>query len=227
MIKRKALFSFLLLFFVATLKAQPTLDTIKYCLTQKPHLFLKFDNRNSFIENSRAKIFGVVMGINYGNRLYFGIGYNQLYPPTTNFDEKFYFVNHYGKKDSVIEKLKLFYISVEAEYVFYQTKDWQLSMPLQIGIGDTYYKYTMEGVKTRADEKLSFVYEPAVSIEYKPFKWAGVGADLGYRFMIAQNRKLNQKFTSPIYAFKILIYYSEIYNYFFRKVKGGNKKRHN
>ncbi len=219
MIKRKARLSFLLILFVATLKSQPTLDTIQYCLTQKPKLFFKFDNRDSFIEHSRARIFGIVAGVNYGKRVMIGLGYNQLYPPTTNFDEKRYYINQYGRKDSVIEHLKLYYISLSAEYIFYQTKHWELSLPLQIGVGDTYFKYSIDGVSRRVGENLNFVYEPAVSIQYKPIKWVGIGADMGYRFMVTSQRKLNQKFTSPIYAFKLLIYYSEIYKYFFPKSK--------
>jgi hypothetical protein len=82
------------------IKAQPTFDTIKWCLNQKPQLFGKLDSRNSFISNNRAKIFGVKLGINYGNRLFFGVGYNQLYPPSHNFDEKIYFQNSTNQTDS-------------------------------------------------------------------------------------------------------------------------------
>ncbi len=200
-------------------RAQPALDTIKLCLREKPYPFFKFDNRNSFIENSRAKILGIKAGICYGHRLQFGIGYNQLYPPTTNFDNQHHFINNYGQKDSVTEKLKLFYVSLDVEYSFFQTKHWQISMPLQIGLGDSYYKYTIGKESTKLGENFNFVYEPAVSVEYKPIKWVGIGADIGYRFMITQEQKLNQKFTSPIYAFNLLIYYSEILKYFFPKSK--------
>ena len=176
-------------------------------------MYFSFDSRNSFIDNSRAKIFGFLAGVNYDNRLYFALGYNQLYPPTTNFDEQYYFINKENRKDSVTEKLKLFYISASVEYVFYTTKHWSLSMPLQIGVEDTYYKYNLYGKNIKLNEKLNFVYEPSVSVQYKFCKFFGVGANLGYRFMISSNRKLNQKFTSPIYAFSAIIYYYEVYKY--------------
>jgi len=218
-IKRKALFSFIFFLFVATLKSQPTLDTIKYSLTQAPHLFFKFDSRYSFIDNSSAKMLGVKVGLNYGNRLNLGIGYNQLSPKTTGFDETVYYMNQAGRIESTTKELKLFYISVDVEYIFYTPKHWQLSMPLKIGVGDNYYKYTIQGVDKRVEESLNFVYEPTISIEYKPIRFIGVGADVGYRFMVNEHRKLNQKFTSYIIGFKFLIYYSEIYKYFFPKSK--------
>ena len=198
---------------------------MKYCLTQKPHLFFKFDNRNSFIENSRAKILGVVAGISYGNRLLFGIGYNQLYPPATNFDTRHYYTNKYGMKDSATQKLKLFYVSAAVEYAFYQTEHWQFSMPLQIGAGNTWYTYTIDGENKKEGKTFNFVYEPSVSVEYKPVKWVGVGAGIGYRFMITPSRRLNQKFTSPIYAFKLLIYYTDIFRYFFPNAHVFKKNR--
>ena len=209
---------FLCLFTIST-TAQPTLDTIKLSLKQKPHFFGKFDTRNSFIDNSRAKIFGLKTGLNFGRRLYFGIGYNQLNPPSQDFDKIIYIANTSGELEKTAAVLRLFYISVHAEYVFYQTKHWELSMPLQFGVGQTYYKYNQFGKRKVIDKDLNFIYEPAISVEYKFVKWAGVGIDVGYRFMLTSYKSLNQKFTSPTYAFKFLLYYNEILKSVFPKSK--------
>lgn len=213
---------FLILIFSGALfssNAQPTIDTLKYCLKQRPHLFAKLDTRNSFISNSRAKIFGVKAGLKYGKRLSFGIGYNQLYPPAKKFDTQVYYRNQDNIVESVTANLKLFYVSTHVEYVFYQTKHWELSMPLQIGIGQTYYKYKLLGLTKKIEKNINFIYEPCVSIEYKYLKWIGVGADVGFRFMVTKDRKLNQNFNSPTYAFKLLIYYNEIFKSLFPKSK--------
>lgn len=200
--------------------AQPTLDTIKDCLKQTPQLFGKLDSRNSFISNSQAKILGVKLGLNFGNRLHFGIGYNQLYPPANNFDKKIYFTNSNSITDSATARLKLFYFSTHVEYIYYQNQHWQLSIPLQIGLGKTFYQYKLFEEKKEIESTIVFIYEPAVSIEYKFMKWIGIGADVGFRFMITDYKRLNQKFNSPTYAFKLLIYYNEIYKSLFKKQKG-------
>lgn len=207
---RQSIFLFIFFVAVTTVTAQPTLDTIKLSLKQKPHLFGKFDTRNSFIDNSRAKIFGLKTGLNFGRRLYFGIGYNQLNPPSQDFDKTILIANANGELEKTNAVLRLFYISVHAEYVFYQTKHWELSMPLQFGVGQTYYKYNQLGKRKVIEKDLNFIYEPAVSVEYKIVKWAGVGVDVGYRFMLTSYKNLNQKFTAPTYAFKFLLYYNEI-----------------
>lgn len=213
---------FLILVFSSVLfssSAQPTIDTLKYCLKQPPHLFAKLDTRNSFISNSRAKIFGVKAGVRYGKRLSFGIGYNQLYPPAKNFDKLIYYSDQNNLNQIAVANLKLFYFSAHVEYVFYQTKHWELSMPLQVGLGKTYYRYKLNGQSIKMDENFNFIYEPSVSVEYKYLKWIGVGADIGFRFMITKDRKLNQNFNSPTYAFKLLIYYNEIFKSLFPKSK--------
>lgn len=203
--------------FFTSLKSQPALDTIKYSLLQKPVLFGKFGTRNSFINNNRAEILGVQLGLNYGNYTRFGIGYNQLYSSSSAFDKQFYFANSNNKTDTVNAKLKLWYFSVFAEYIYYQNNKWKYSIPLQLGVGQGYYQYNLNNEKNRIDENLLFVYEPAVSVEYKIVKWVGVGVDIGFRFIITNYKQLNEKLNSPTYAFKLVIYYNEIYKSLMRK----------
>ena len=199
--------------------AQPTLDTIQQSLAKRPHIFGKFDTRNSFIDNSRAKIFGLKAGLNYDNRLFFGIGYNQLNPPSKDFDKEISILNANNELEKTTAMLRLVYFSVHVEYVFYQTKHWQLSMPLQFGVGQTYYKYNQLGKRKVMERDYNFIYEPAVSVEYKFVKWIGVGVDIGYRFMLTSYTRLNQKFTAPTYAFKLLIYNNEVIKSLFPKSK--------
>lgn len=206
--------------------AQPTLDTIQWCLKQKSHVFGKLDTRNSFIYNSRIKIFGLKVGLSYGKRLYLGIGYNQIYPnakASHRFDKQIYYTNEANVTDSATGKLQLFYFSAQVEYVYYRNKHWQLSMPLQIGLGQTYYKYRLEEKKQFTERFTCLIYEPAVSVEYRFVKWIGVGADIGFRFILTESKELNRTFNAPTYTFKFLIYYDEIFKSLFPKSKWSEK----
>lgn len=200
--------------------AQPTVDTIKNCFKQKPHPFIKLDSRNSFISNSRAKITGCKLGLDYSNRLQLGVGFNLLRPSPYYFDEQINYITSDGYTATATGSLKLWYVSAHAEYAYYKTPQWRLSILLQLGSGKTYYQYlnTM-GIKQQYQQSLVFIYEPAISIEYKVIRWLGVGADSGFRFMITNYNNVNQKFNSPTYAFKLLIYYNEIYKYARDKIK--------
>lgn len=145
------------------------------------------------------------------------MGYNQLYRSAPTFNKYIRYTNAANRPDSVVAKLKLWYISAHAEYIFHRTGKWRLSMPLQFGLGKTYYKYTLAGRKNKRGENVNFIYEPAVAIEYKLIKWLGLGADIGFRFMISDDRKLINNFTSPTYAFRLQIYYSELLRLVFPK----------
>lgn len=221
--KIRIILLFSLVFSCHLLKAQPTLDTIRFCLTQKPHLFGKLDSRNSFIDNSLVNVFGIKAGIRYYKRLSFGIGYYQLYNPPGNFQENVYYINSFGKPYFIQKGLKMFYFAASVEYTFYQSKHWELRMPLQIGVGKTFYQYTEGGIKHKTNESGNFIYEPTISVDYKIVKWVGLSAGFGYRFMITANRKLNKQFNSPIVSFGIAIYYSEIVKSLFPKSKLAKK----
>jgi hypothetical protein len=199
--------------------SQPTLDTLGYCIRQKPALFAKIDTRNSFIGNSRAQVIGLKAGLNFNKRLFLGAGYNQLYKTNSTFAKQIYYVNENNLRDSVTGNLKMYYISIHAEYIFHRAGKWQISMPLQFGIGQSYYRYKLGGQSKKREENTHLIYEPGVSIEYKIIRWVGLGADIGYRFLITDDRQLSNKFTSPTYAFKFLIYYAELYRSIIRKEK--------
>jgi len=223
--KKRNLFTLLLFCFLYyNSTSQPAIDTIKKSLQLKPHLFAKLDSRNSFIDNSLVHIFGAKAGIKYGNKLRFGLGYNQLYNPPKGLNQNIEYVNELGKPYFISRGLKFYYISASIEYAFHQSKKWEVSMPLQFGIGESYYQHYYNGQKTKTERTTNFIYEPSISIEYKLFKWIGIGADFGYRFMFNGNRKLNQQLTSPIVTFNIVIYYREIYKSLFPKSKLAKSK---
>ncbi|MBL7883769.1 MAG: hypothetical protein JNL69_06845 [Bacteroidia bacterium] len=221
--KRNLFLPLLFCLLFVTSKSQPAIDTIKKSLQLKPHLFAKLDSRNSFIDNSLVHVFGAKAGVKFGSKLRFGIGYNQLYNPPKGLNQNIEYVNELGKPYFISRGLKFYYFSASIDYAFYQSKKWEVSMPLQIGIGESYFQHYYNGQKTKTDKSINFIYEPAISIEYKLLKWIGIGADFGYRFMFTDNRKLNQQLTSPIVTFDLVIYYREIYKSLFPNSKLSKK----
>ncbi|MBK7181819.1 MAG: hypothetical protein IPH89_02215 [Bacteroidetes bacterium] len=90
------LYLIFVLFFVAAANSQPALDSIKQELKLKPHPFATLNSRNSFVDNSIVNVFGVIAGIKYGNKLRFGIGYNQLYNPPKKLNQNVEYINELG-----------------------------------------------------------------------------------------------------------------------------------
>src|SRR5688500_579531 len=112
---------------------------IKRSLQKKPRPTVKLDSRNSFIASQRAKIVGIKFGADYDNILRVGIGASFL--NSDRFKTYHLLNDELNKIDTITAKLNFYYVCGYAEYIFYRDKRWQFSIPLQVGVGNSGYKY--------------------------------------------------------------------------------------
>ncbi len=187
------------------LNAQNFEREIKSALKEKPRLEIKLDSRNSFISSSRVRVFGLKMGVVYDEKISFGIGYNFLFP---SLDDRI--VNY--KNSGVRAELFYRYWSPYLEYVFYEDKRWQLSIPVQFGIGSSFYKTDTPGASEVILKKTVMSYEPAITFQYRFLDYFGAGMGIGYRLMIVPNNTIEERFTSPVFLFKFKIYFQDFYH---------------
>lgn len=94
-----------------------------------------------------------------------------------------------------------------SEYNFYQSKHWNLEIPVQIGIGRISYTQSREITA----KKWVPIWEPAMTFEYLFLKYFGIGFGAGYRLIIKSKQPISEQFTSPIYIFKFKISFGDIY----------------
>ena len=184
-------------------------EELKAALKENPELDLRLDSRHSFINQTGVKVFGVKAGVQFDNKLSFGIGYNQLWNPLERS------INIEGLTYKV--ELGFFNISPYVEYVFYKDNRWVLSIPVQFGFGSSFYKNKEEFGPDKFFSKFVVSYEPAITFEYRFLKYFGAGLGVGYRLMIIPNAQIREQFTSPVYIFKTNIYFEDIYRDIFEK----------
>jgi len=163
--------------------------------------------RNSFITNSFVKIKDVGIGLNFNKTTKVGISFNWLktdvFRPLT--------IEGVEVKDGIGE-LKMRYIAPFFEYTFIKRKRYSFSIPVQLGVGRAFFKFKDNaGNKLKTDRVGVAFYEPAMVGEYIFLKYLAVGAGIGYRFMFIGNRKLEDKFTAPVYILKFKILFGELY----------------
>ena len=115
--------------------------------------------------------------------------------------------------------LQFRYVNLFLEYVYYKAGKWQFSIPIQIGVGDSRYKYSFNGEDFIEARHSIFLYEPAVSGQYKIVRWFGVGLDVGYRIMVISNKNIGSKFDSPVYNAGAIIFWGELYKSILKKSK--------
>lgn len=181
---------------------------IRDALKAKPVLDLRLDSRHSFINQSGVSVFGVKGGIEYDRKLRFGLGFNIL---STQLNSSISYIENGLVKTNDEARLVFYHVSPYAEYVFYKGERWEISIPVQFGIGNSYY--TLNTAKGRINRNRQFIlsYEPAITAQYKILKYFGPGFGVGYRLMIIDNKAIKESFNSPVYIFRFKIFFGEIY----------------
>lgn len=179
-------------------------DEFRKSFKTKPKLDVKFDNRFSFIRDGALKTIGVKVGLNFRRKFKVGLGINQMLVPieTTTFNEA---------GDEFPVNLEYFYFSPYIEYVYHNSRKWEFSLAIQHGVGGASYQYqNPQGEKIKLQQSMVLSYEPAMLIDYKIVKWAGIGTGVGYRFVYYKETDINERFSSPEYVIKLKIYLGEI-----------------
>lgn len=191
------------------LQAQNFEEELRTAMKSKPTFEFKLDSRNAFISNTGVRVFGFKLGLNYDDKLSLGLGYNKLWSHPTNQ------INYEGVEYKA--NIDYYYISPYLEYTFYRDDVWEFSIPVQFGLGESWYEFESETSKHNIHRKFVLSYEPAITVQYTFLKYFGLGAGVGYRLMIVPNRSIDEQFTSPVYIFKFKIFFQEIYRDIARK----------
>lgn len=198
--------------FATCLSAKAQLfDSIRYDLKMKPVFHYKLDSRSAFIGNKSANVWGIKFGVGFNRKIRFGLGYNYLksrspsaYSP---YDSR---INSFTKS-----RLQMRYMSIYVEYIYYRKNKWELSVPVQLGIGSTrYVPYLDSKLSIKTPARLVILYEPCLSVNYRIVPFAAVGTEMGLRLALHKNNEIKEQLTAPIYVFKVIIYWSDMINYF-------------
>ena len=214
---------FLILFALLHLPcSSQVFDSIQSSLHKKPHPVVGFATKSTFIGGFRSPVFTARAGLDFDHRISMGIGVSwlKLSKYESGQDNTPFYLDKIlpgPPADTVHPALQFSYINLFLEYVYYKKGRWQFSIPLQFGVGDSRYKFKVDGASLSESERVIFLYEPAVSGQYKILKWFGAGLDVGYRIMIVSNKNIGSKFNSPVYDIKAIIFWGELYNMVFRK----------
>lgn len=192
------------------------LDTLNASFHTKPKFFFQVDAYNSFVSNKGANTFGYKAGLEFNNRIKMGIGYYKLISNIVRPDSV-------GQHNNTLptKQLEMYYVPVLFEYIFYNEDPWQVSIPINIGLGKSYFWYYKNTALERGqlDKKTVAVMTVNLDGQYKILKWFGVGAGLGFRVMLKDNNNINETFNSVIYSLRLRLFVDEIYRSLFKKEK--------
>jgi len=184
------------------------LDTFKVFLRSKPGIDARLESRYSFFSNVATQVSGVRLGLSFRRKLRVGIGYSWL---NGNVSDKIKKLSPTGSPLLLNNYLKFGYLCYYADFVFYKNKRWQLSVPIQVGTGLAWFQYYDNGQTVKSNKHFLLIYEPGISIQFKAFKWCGLGLDIGYRFALKNTHNVGDKLNSLTVAPKLLIWFDQLF----------------
>ncbi len=178
-----------------------------------PKFFLTLDKTSSFVSGKGAVTNEIRIGLEFQKKLRLGIGYAAL---VSDVVEDKTITTQISQKDSVLKAiLSLSYFSISGEYIFYDSKRWQITMPVSLGIGSSYFNYyekiNGEYLTKKTDEGTVVLFGPTGVATYRVLRWVGVSGGIGFRYAIVDNSKVKESFNSPIYLIRLRIFVGEIY----------------
>lgn len=184
----------------------------------KPKFFLTLENTGSFVGGRAAITNEIKLGLEFKKKLRLGTGFGQLVSDVVADKEV---VSEATGQDTIVpSKLYLSFFSLNSEYIFYDSKRWQLSAPAAVGIGSSYFQFfnkdtNGEAFQDRTDEGTVLVVNASGVATYRILRWFGLSLGLGYRYGVVNNDKVLESFNSPVYSFRIRIFFGEIYKMVF------------
>ncbi len=188
---------------------------------RKYSLIAGFDTRNSFVSADKkisVKLQGAKAGVKIMGKHNLELGY--------------YFISNLPSKRITEDngaiydlKLNLDYVTLYYEYILLNNKRWEIGFPVELGGG---------GYRTTATDTAGKRYAPfkdtattgislfgaGVDVSFKIFKWLGVGAMGGYRFVGGEEPK-GMNFNGVFYSVGLEIYFGTLY----KMSKFGLKRR--
>ncbi len=184
------------------------LDSLQAVMKNKASIDVRLESRYSFINNDLASITGIRIGAAFRRKLRFGGGISWL---ENNLTRNEVYKDALNNSITNVKHLKLAYICFYADFVFYKTKRWQLSVPIQTGYGLSWFQ-NKSGYDLNTQPKYFFmIYEPGISTQFKIFKFLGLGADINYRFALKNNKTMNEQLSNPTYAFKLMFWIDQLF----------------
>lgn len=183
-------------------------EDLSQALNTPPNPFVRFDSKNSFISTYDVRIWGLNLGMNHNDVFKYGIGFYSL---QSAIYQNFLYTDYQGAEHKVESRLHYDYFGVFGEYVFYSTKHWEASLPLQVGLGNTRFSGTLADSSLQFSKQFIMQYEAALTGHYRFLRYFALGGGIGYRIMIIPNSDMDLQLTSPIYIMKLKFFLGDVY----------------
>ena len=166
----------------------------------------QYDSRYSILNHHYTTINGLKLGIEFKNRFRTGAA---IYFLSTGVPTR------RAKPDNAAEdaaaELRFRYLAAYAGYALLETRRWELSANLQLGLGSAYVLYeNFGGDLDKTPRDFMGVVEPALAAQLRVFRWAGVGTGLGWRQPVFVPATIQKELNGPVFYLRANVFLGEL-----------------
>jgi hypothetical protein len=155
----------------------------------KPRFIAELDQRFFYFKDRRQPLFSNSTNV-------WGVRAGLLWPINVKTGVGFYYTNHaidepWGDYQAINRRLT--YVTAYVEPYFYRRRYWELSAPIEAGLGSAQYNFTHPDVaQSRSSQTLIVPLTVGLSVSlkfpmlwgFKPLRWFGVNLITGYRYTL-------------------------------------------
>ena len=200
-------FCIISVFIASHIKCQ-ILDTLSTLLHARPSVDARLESRYSFMNHTATKVSGVRLGVSFKRKLRLGIGYSWL---NSDIKEPLTITDNSGTTRYINNYFKFGYVCYYADFVFHKKNRWQLSVPIQVGTGMYWWQYHDGKQLINSKKRLLLFYEPGITVQFKVFKWCGLGLDVCARLALRNTNYVSNQLNSFVLAPKLLIWFDQLF----------------
>ena len=174
---------------------------------EKPRFVVLFDSRYSILNRRFVTLNGLKVGIELRNRLRLGAGIYFLSSriPTRQ-------ARPFGLAEGARADLRFRYLAGYGEYVLLANRRWELSVPLQVGLGSAWVQYEAPGGGGReTPHEFMGVVEPSVAAQFKVFRWGGLGAGAGWRQPFFVSNSVQRELNGPVFYARAKVFLGDFF----------------
>lgn len=165
-----------------------------------------YDSRYSIINHHFTTINGLKLGVELKSRMrmgaaiYFlstGVPTRQARPDNAAIDAD--------------AEIRFRYLAAYTEYVLVETRRWELSGNMQVGLGSAYVLYeTEDGDFDKTPRDFMGVIEPTVAAQVRIFRWAGLGAGAGWRQPVFVPTSVQKELNGPVFYLRAKVFLGDL-----------------
>lgn len=215
--------SFFLFLLIATTLSTKSLAQDDSTSSKRSSFYFALDVRRSIVRELPVRISGLKIGVTFKRNHSIGIGYYNMGRPIlgglrisrpVEYDENKTLISKRDGSNFHLHariKMEMAYASLFYEHRFFTHRKWNMDINGQFGFGNVYiYAYDKATGRQlfNGKPKKDFIklVEGSVSVQYKIVEWLGLGAGVGYRYMIQPNDYISTTFNYPIWSLKFILF---------------------